>query len=223
MPDKTIELIKQQAERCNLSALSDVLITRFRMGQSEYGETNHLHPWTDHALEAVEELMDRWIYLVLQNRRGAEIEDARIRAAAQQLQIEKEHLPQCDAPLRFFISGPYNAIGDNSVGEHIERARSMKASLMRRGHYTFCPHTESAYFEIDYPDIPRQAHLDNCVAGLDDCETMMMLPDWKWSDGAQMEHGIMRSKGLPIYTDILTVPVYWDGVLTMWASGEDDA
>ena len=218
---QTIELIRKQAEQCELEPLSDVLLARFRMGQSEYGATNHLRPWVDHALEGLQELMDRWMYLVLQQRRGMDVEQARISSAAQQLIIEIEWLPKCDMPLRFFISGPYNALADSDTCQHIRRAAQMKAALMRRGHYTYCPHTESAHFELAHPDITRQAHLDNCIGWLEYSQAMMMLPQWEQSEGASLERGYAFSKGLPAYDDILAVPVYLDGVLAMWASEAD--
>ena len=218
MPDQTIELIREQAERCKLDRMSDVLVARFRRGQDEYGDTNHLQPWTDHALEGIQERLDSWIYLVLQRRRGADIEQGRINSAAMQLRVEVDWLPKCDDPLRFFISGPYTAIGEDAVHDHVERAAQMKAALMRRGHYTYCPHMESAFFEEDYSDITRKMHLDNCIAQLDPSEAIMMLPNWARSEGAITEHGIMVSRGRPVYDDILQVPVYWQGVQMMWAT-----
>ena len=222
MPDQTINLIKYEAQQCDLSPLSDVLLARFRAGQSEYGADNHLQPWVDHELEALQELMDNWIYLVLQARRGMDVPHDRIAVAAIALNVALANLPKCDGPKRFFISGPYNALADSDTCQHIKRAAQMKAGLMRRGHYTYCPHTESAHFEDAHPDITRQAHLDNCIAWLEHSEAMMLLPGWEQSEGAQMERGYAVSKGLPIYDDIMAVPVYWDGVQMMWASGVSD-
>ena len=127
MPDETIELINEQAQRNELTEpLQDILLSRFRAGQAEYGADNHLHPWVDHALEALQELMDNWIYLVLQARRGMDVPQDRIAAAAIALNVATENLPKCDDPLRFFISGPYNALPDSDVHEHVKRAAHMK-------------------------------------------------------------------------------------------------
>lgn len=107
---------------------------------------------------------------------------------------------------RIYISGPYTAPTTEQRDLHILRAREAAGALLRRGHWPFCPHTMTAGFEEHFPDIPWMTYMASCLAWLPFCHSMLMLPDWKHSRGACIEHERAEKLGLTVYSDISEVP-----------------
>ena len=106
---------------------------------------------------------------------------------------------------RIYISGPYTATTPEQRDLHILRAREAAGALLRRGHWPFCPHTMTARFDDDYPDIPWMTYIVADLAWLPFCHSMLMLPDWQQSRGACIERERAEKLGLHIYEDISEV------------------
>ena len=219
MPDntvQTIEVIEQRIAYYCLDTHTDAMLAKWQRGAREHGSTIHA-PWSDPFIELLSEQYDTFLYALVMEERGLQM-DYVLDTTTHMITSLEEAVPMCPVPLRFFVSGPYRHADPLQVDRHIENARNAKAALMRRGHYTYCPHSESAWFEDDFPDIPDYRHLHNCIAWLEHADAIFLLPDWEESEGAMVEHGYATSRGLPVYTDILQVPLV-EG--TLWEANHD--
>ncbi len=82
-----------------------------------------------------------------------------------------------------FLSGKYS--GD--IDENIQTARNAAIKLWEKGYAVFCPHLNTAHFEIDcmceYND-----YLNGDLEILKRCDEIHMLPGWEKSTGAKIEH-----------------------------------
>ena len=88
---------------------------------------------------------------------------------------------------KIYIAGPYSADTEIQRQKNIDQARDAAAELYRLGWAPFCPHTMTAYFDDDFPDIKREAYLKTDLAWLECCDAILMLPGWEDSRGAQAE------------------------------------
>lgn len=107
---------------------------------------------------------------------------------------------------RIYISGPYTAPTPEQRDLHVLRAREAAGALLRRGHWPFCPHTMTAGFEDHFPDIPYMTYIAADLAWLPFCHSILLLPDWRESRGAVIEHEHAEKLALTIYEDMSEVP-----------------
>ena len=110
-------------------------------------------------------------------------------------------------PLRIYIAGPYRASTASEVDANINRARDAMAQLLRMGHTPFCPHSMTARFERDYPDIPDDVYLTTDIEWLGCCDAVLRLPGWENSSGTRAELREAATMGHTIYTSIERVPM----------------
>ena len=89
--------------------------------------------------------------------------------------------------MRIYIAGPYSADTSEQKRLNILRARNACADLYRKGHTPFCPHTMTAWFDYNYPDIPKSRYLETDLEWLGLCDAVLLLPGWEGSEGAQEE------------------------------------
>lgn len=107
---------------------------------------------------------------------------------------------------RIYIAGPYRAPTVEEVDANIRRARDAEAELFRRGHCPLCPHSNTARFERDYPDIPDDAYLTADLAWLIVSHSILMLPGWQDSSGASIEYEAACKLKLKVYYSLDEVP-----------------
>lgn len=206
---------------------SAMLRARQLMGQREHGADNWRMPWHDPDMETLEELADVVVYQAHAGERTGDPACCNAAAAMSSLDQFVRRLPATDQRHLVFVCGPYRVTdaareqwpGETDfeiVSRHIGQAREMKAAIMRRGHSTYCPHSESILFDYDFPAIPDGAHLANCKRVLEHCTALMLLPGWEESDGALDERTTAARAGIPVYDDILQLPVRWNGVWAQW-------
>jgi len=108
--------------------------------------------------------------------------------------------------LRIYIAGPYRATTPEEVDANIRVARDAMAELLRMGHIPFCPHSMTAAFERDYPDIPDQAYLQTDLDWLRVCHAILLLPRWDKSAGTTAEVDEAERRGLIVYMSLAEVP-----------------
>jgi len=129
--------------------------------------------------------------------------------------------PGPSGELLIYVAGPYTVRGDDGepceLGvdngvvrrqqiQHIRRAADAGAELLRRGHYPLVPHTMTAMWDHDYPDIPWERYLDLCLRWLVFCHAILLLPGWKRSRGALKELARAKELGLHIFERVEDVP-----------------
>lgn len=108
--------------------------------------------------------------------------------------------------LRVYIAGPYTADTPADVDRNIINARDVQAELLRMGHAPLCPHSMTARFERDYPDIDYTAYLNTDLAWVEVSDAILMLPGWEDSNGSCGEHEFAQQIGIPVYYSMNEVP-----------------
>lgn len=115
-----------------------------------------------------------------------------------------------DHPLRIYVAGPLSADTPELMQMHADKADRITRELIVRGHFVFCPHTQSvSHFTdgrpefLDYQWIVEYHDIDGWVSV---CDAIYMLPDWERSKGAKMEHEAAVRMGLEVFYELADVP-----------------
>lgn len=113
--------------------------------------------------------------------------------------------------LRFYVSGPIAGYPErNKLSFDIAAIR-----LRRLGHVPVLPLTIDAW-QHGGP-CPRgytngEGHSSACWLRADlvvmlQCDAVLMLPAWEWSQGATLEHRVAIMTGMPVYYDSVDVDI----------------
>lgn len=108
-----------------------------------------------------------------------------------------------------YIAGPYRAKGTQEqdwttyegIDKNISDARAMAARLALDGIPFFCPHLNSAHFEVITPDVPPEFWLDLDLRILRHASALMLITNWRESSGACAELQFAQDLKMPVYTD----------------------
>lgn len=102
-----------------------------------------------------------------------------------------------------YVSGPYRAPTEFGVGANVRRASGAALSLWRMGCAVICPHKNTLGW-TGAPNLSGDGELDDSVwldgdvIMLKRCDAVFMLPDWKTSEGAVIEHTAATEAEIPI-------------------------
>ncbi len=102
-----------------------------------------------------------------------------------------------------YVIGPYRGQTHNEVAENIAAARDVAAHLWSLGYAALCPHLNSAFMS---GVAPEQTFLDGTLEMLRRCDLVVMVRGWTDSMGSVYEFEEAGSLGIPVYTDIDSVP-----------------
>lgn len=94
-----------------------------------------------------------------------------------------------------YVAGKYT--GD--VDTNIDTARYVAETLWQLGHAVICPHLNTAHFEDTIPDVSWETYLAGDFNMISRCDGLVMVPNWKESKGAKMEHEYALSLDIPIW------------------------
>lgn len=102
-----------------------------------------------------------------------------------------------------YIAGPYTGQGGVhdaraylEIERNIAQARELAAELVELGLGFFCPHMNSAHFEIITPNVSPDFWYELDLRFLPVCDVVVLLPGWERSPGTRRE--IEKAKGLRI-------------------------
>ena len=105
-----------------------------------------------------------------------------------------------------YIAGQYRGphAHDHTAYEQIDanisQARAYAIKLARKGIPFFCPHLNTAHFEVIAPDVPADFYLGMDLAILTHAWAIFLLPGWRESSGALTEVAYCKETGIPTYT-----------------------
>lgn len=108
--------------------------------------------------------------------------------------------------MRIYIAGPYRAKTPSDVDRNILVAREAMAKLLVLGHTPFCPHSMTAGFEHDFPEIDDEVYLRTDLEWVFLCDAILMLPGWENSSGSRAELEAARGAGLKLFFSVTDVP-----------------
>lgn len=91
-----------------------------------------------------------------------------------------------------YIAGPYRAPTESQIVENIRLAEMVAIKYWKLGFSVICPHKNTAFFGGILPD---SVWLEGDFEIIRRCDFIVMLPTWKMSQGAKMEHDFALSLG----------------------------
>ena len=106
-----------------------------------------------------------------------------------------------------YIAGPYSGIHHDyrsffEIDRNIMRAMEAADALCNAGVGFFCPHSHSAHFETIAPEVPSEYWKALDMHFMDDCDGILMLPNWESSSGSKREKDIMEQNEKPVFYDV---------------------
>jgi len=102
-----------------------------------------------------------------------------------------------------YIAGPYGDSGGYlAIDRNIACAREAAAALADEGYGYYCPHLNSAHFEVIALEADTAFWYEMDLRFLEVADAMLMLDGWEASDGAQRERGAARARRIPVYYSV---------------------
>ena len=124
-----------------------------------------------------------------------------------------------------YISGPYrgssthDSAGYAEISQNILNARLVAMKLARVGIPYFCPHLNSAHFELYTPEVPSSYWLNLDLILLRHSSACLVLPRWKESEGAKIEVDECHRLTIPVFASVDKLQLFWNEV----AGGEESS
>ena len=102
------------------------------------------------------------------------------------------------------IAGPYSGKTHdhqsyNEIDANIAQAREAAKFLAENGMPFYCPHTNTAHFEVIAPDLPVEYWYDMDNVFVDLSSAVFLVEGWQVSLGTQGEMRRARRSGKPIF------------------------
>ena len=122
-------------------------------------------------------------------------------------------LPGSQLPLNVFVSGKYTGKTHSDVAQNVTLAKEYAQAIMLRGHNVFCPHTMTAHWEENVPEITYGEYISMCKNYIGVwADAIFMLPGSENSVGACIELDYASQCNVFVYRKIEEVPFNWDRV-----------
>ena len=104
---------------------------------------------------------------------------------------------------RIYIAGPYTSTeGQEGEDKNIRIAAEAAARFLKKGWAVFCPHTMTSIIDREFNRDPKMLEWEDWLATdiswISVCDAICMLPKWRESKGAVVEHMVATALGLEI-------------------------
>jgi len=109
-----------------------------------------------------------------------------------------------------YISGPITAITRSEESMNRWRASQIYTKLLQAGIPAICPHTMGMMTSRRDVSYTRFIMID--IATMLTCQAVYMMPGWKESDGAYIEHDIAWKSGMPVHEDLDGLMNYYKAI-----------
>lgn len=104
-------------------------------------------------------------------------------------------------PQRVYIAGPYSSDDDYQREVNVTSAERVSIAVMKLGHYVFCPHTMTNYWEEDY-DYEAFMELDKTFVR--HWATCLLVIGQSPGTAREVEYALKLN--IPVYHDIDQLP-----------------
>jgi len=95
-----------------------------------------------------------------------------------------------------YVAGKYRSDTERGLIRNIRMAEAVAIDLWKMGYMAFCPHLNTAHFGGLLPD---EVWLRGGLAMLKLCALVVMVPNWKDSEGARKERAVALARNIPVY------------------------
>ncbi|KKN55497.1 hypothetical protein LCGC14_0581720 [marine sediment metagenome] len=109
-----------------------------------------------------------------------------------------------------YVAGPYRAHGGDrtwqsfyEIDQNINEARLWAGRLATEQIPFFCPHMNSAHFEVIAPDASPDYWYDLDNRLLDHAAALLLIPGWRDSSGAKAERDRAHAIEIPVYSHVM--------------------
>jgi hypothetical protein len=103
-----------------------------------------------------------------------------------------------------YLAGAYSG----AIDMNIQTARETAIKVWESGFTCLCPHLNTANFQIDckcqYTD-----YLEGDLALLENCQAVLMLPNWITSSGATQEKEFATLNKIPVFHNLKEIEIYY--------------
>lgn len=97
-----------------------------------------------------------------------------------------------------YVAGPYFASTYDGIGHNIARAEQEAIWLWNNGYAAFCPHLNTAHFEVK-AHAPESAYRGFDLRMLASCDALLVCEGWENSSGTKAEIAEAQRLGIPVY------------------------
>lgn len=102
--------------------------------------------------------------------------------------------------LVIYISGPYTGKTPEETIANVVEAEAMGVEVMKLGCVPLVPHTMTR--EWDRFGFSWEQFIEVDLELLSRCDAILMLPRWRDSKGAVIEHDSAKAEAIPIFYDL---------------------
>ncbi len=118
-----------------------------------------------------------------------------------------------------YIAGPYRGKATHDhrgyfeIDANINRAKEAAATLARLSIPFFCPHLNSAHFEVIAPDVKSMYWLEMDMVFVDLASALWILEGWEDSQGTLGEIARAKENGQPVFYphELSELAAFWTG------------
>ena len=98
-----------------------------------------------------------------------------------------------------YIAGKYTDGNKQSTNLNIDKAERISKKIWKNGMAAICPHLNTRNWN---GLLSQDEFIEGYFSIVKKCDAMIMLDNWKDSEGAQAEHWLAASYGIPIFYNL---------------------
>lgn len=97
--------------------------------------------------------------------------------------------------IAIYVAGPFRGAHAWAIEKNVRRAEEVAYLIWATGHVAICPHTNTRFFDGSLPD---RIFLDGTLEMMRRCDGVIVLPNYKRSQGTLGEIAEAERLGMPV-------------------------